>query len=82
MMSTMRRNTDRKKRKRELEGFAARLKQLRENNNLTLRELAEDIGIGRSTLGEYENAETDPSLSHVRRIADYFGVSIDRLAGE
>ena len=34
-MSTMRRNTDRKKRKRELEGFAARLKQLRENNNLT-----------------------------------------------
>lgn len=81
-MSTMRRNTDRKKRKRELEGFAARLKQLRENNNLTLRELAEDIGIGRSTLGEYENAETDPSLSHVRRIADYFGVSIDQLAGE
>lgn len=81
-MSTMRRNTDRKKRKRELEGFAARLKQLRENNNLTLRELAEDIGIGRSTLGEYENAETDPSLSHLRRIADYFGVSIDQLAGE
>ena len=65
-----------------LETFARNLRYLRSEREMTLRELAEALGIGRSTLSEYENAETDPSLTVVKKIADYFGESVDWLVGD
>jgi len=67
--------------RRELKDFAENLKRLREEKNLTLRELAEELKIGKSTLSEYENAQKDPSLMNAKKIADYFDESIDWLAG-
>ncbi len=65
-----------------LETFARNLRYLRSEREMTLRELAEALKIGRSTLSEYENAETDPSLTVVKKIADYFGESVDWLVGD
>ncbi len=62
--------------------FGRNLRRLRVGNRLTLRQLAEKTGIGRSTLSEYENAITDPSLTHVKIIADYFNVNIGWMVGE
>lgn len=68
--------------KNDLMIFAENLKRLRMEKGITLRELAEATGIGKSTLHEYENALTDPSLTHVKLIAQYYDESIDWLAGE
>jgi len=65
-----------------LETFARNLRYLRSERGMTLRELAEALKIGRSTLSEYENAETDPSLTVIKKIADYFGKSVDWLVGD
>lgn len=67
--------------RKELKPFAENLKRLREEKNMTLRELAEELKIGKSTLSEYENAQKDPSLTNVQKIAEYFDESIDWLAG-
>ena len=65
-----------------LKDFADRLRMLREEKGLSLRELAEDTGISKTALGYYENCERDPSLSVVRIIAEYFDESIDFLVGD
>lgn len=67
--------------RKELKDFAENLKRLRKEKNLTLRELAEELKIGKSTLSEYENAQKDPSLTNVKKIAGYFNESIDWLSG-
>ena len=55
------------KKKKLLEAFARNLRYLRSERDMTLRELADALKIGRSTLSEYENAETDPSLTTVKK---------------
>lgn len=61
--------------------FANNLKQLREESGLTLRGLAEELNISKSALQQYESALSDPSMSVVRKISDYFDVEIDWLIG-
>lgn len=51
-----------------------RIKHLRKNNNLTQKELAERIGISRSTLAGYETNQIEPSLNVVFKISSEFGV--------
>ena len=51
-----------------------RIKHLRKSNNLTQKELAERIGISRSTLAGYETNQIEPSLNVVFKISSEFGV--------
>ncbi|MCI8619061.1 MAG: helix-turn-helix transcriptional regulator [Oscillospiraceae bacterium] len=60
---------------------AERIRLLRENKNISQKKLAEDLLIGQSTMSEYENGIKQPPLSVLIKIADYFGVSLDYLAG-
>jgi len=63
--------------------FASRLKELRTEKGLTQTELGELIGINYSTLSDYERGnKTDPYMSTLRTLADFFGVSMDYLIGE
>ena len=62
--------------------FANNLKKLREEANLSLRELGEELGISKSALHQYENALADPSLTSLKKIANYFDVDINWLIGE
>lgn len=57
-----------------------RIKELRKENNLTQKQLADAIGIDRSSIGKYETG-TPPSSDVLLRIAEYFGVSVDYLYG-
>ena len=67
--------------RKQLETFARNLRYLRRERDMTLRELSRALGIGKSTLNGYENAKNDPTLTMLKKIADYFGESVDWLVG-
>lgn len=56
-----------------------RLKELRKNQNLTQSQLAEKIGIPRTTYANYENNSREPSKEILEKIADILNVSINTL---
>lgn len=58
-----------------------RLKELRKDRNLTIQQVADAIGVGRNTISRYENEKHQPRPESWKRLADYFGVSVDYLKG-
>ena len=56
-----------------------KLKSLRENKGLLQKELGDKIGISASTIGMYEQNRRDPDYDTLKKIAQYFNVSIDYL---
>ena len=63
------------------EVFAERLKELRIESGLGQEKLADDLEVSHGTISLWENRLREPKLSNLIRIAQYFGVSIDYLAG-
>ena len=61
--------------------FGKRLKELREENNLTQKELAEKLGINAVTYLHYEKEQRQPSLELIADISVFYGVSVDYLLG-
>ena len=59
--------------------FAATLKELREEKSITQAELADELGITRSTVAGYETKGKQPDYERLIEIARFFGVSIDYL---
>lgn len=59
--------------------FAATLKDLRDQNNVTQQELANYLKVTRSTIAGYETKGKQPDFDRLLRIADYFQVSVDFL---
>jgi len=59
-----------------------RLKALRTQRNVTQEQLADIIGVERSSIGKYEGKQgIIPSVDVLHAIADYFNVSTDYLLG-
>lgn len=58
-----------------------RIKQLREKNNLTLKELGQKIGMANNTLSQYETGKREPKLKTWNKLAVFFNVSIPYLQG-
>lgn len=63
------------------ENFGERLKELRLERNIGQIQLAEAIGVGKSIISQWELNRCEPTLSNLIKIAKYFEVSIDYLAG-
>ncbi|MFZ5989269.1 MAG: helix-turn-helix domain-containing protein [Bacillota bacterium] len=61
--------------------FAAMLKQLREENRLSQKDIADYLGITRQAVASYELAKREPDYDVLKKLADYFGVSVDYLLG-
>jgi len=61
--------------------FAAMLKQLREENKLSQKDIANFLGITRQAVASYELAKREPDYDVLKKLADYFDVSIDYLLG-
>lgn len=55
------------------------IRELRNELNLTQKELAEIAKISHRTIQNYENAITPPSLNIIEKIASALGVSVERL---
>lgn len=62
--------------------FGKRLKQLRELKGISQTELGNHVNVSYRVIGYYENEQRFPNDENViRRIADYFDVTIDYLLG-
>ena len=60
--------------------FGDKLRELRKRYGITQDQLAQAIGVERSSIGKYEGrSQVIPSDDIKKRIADYFGVSLDYL---
>lgn len=58
-----------------------RIKELRQKNNLTLKELGQKIGMANNTLSRYETGKREPKLETWNKLADYFHVPVAYLKG-
>ncbi len=52
---------------------------MRREKHVSVEELAEKTGIGRSTLYNYENGLFSPTIDALEKIADALGVQIEEL---
>ena len=57
-------------------------KSLRIKSGLTQQQMAEKLGLSRSTIGMYENGEREPSFEILEHIADLFNVDMNYLIGK
>lgn len=61
--------------------LSQRLTQLREEKQLTKKELAFYLKIDQSTYGKYELSKREPDYETLLKLADFFSVSVDFLLG-
>jgi len=59
---------------------AKNIADLRQQNNMTQMELAEQLHYSDKTISKWERAESSPDISVLIEIADFFGVTLDYLA--
>lgn len=58
-----------------------RIKDLREDKDMTQKELAKLLGITQATLSDYEVEKTEPKKDIWIKLASFFDVSVDYLMG-
>ncbi len=56
-------------------------KNLRLRDNLSQQELADKLGVSKSSISMYENGNREPDLETLEKIADFFNVDMDFLIG-
>ncbi len=61
--------------------FGSKLKELRTQNGLTQKQLADQLGVTKSVVSFYERQERTPSPDILRKLAAVFHVSSDFLLG-
>ncbi|MCO7127764.1 helix-turn-helix domain-containing protein [Sporolactobacillus shoreicorticis] len=59
--------------------YGKRLKSLRDSRNLSQQELADRLQLNRSTYARYELNQTQPDLDTLKKIADFYDVSVDYI---
>lgn len=64
-----------------MSSLAKRIKQLREEKQLTQEQFGKIFGIVKSTVSLYESGKSTPDDELKKRIAEYFNVSLDYLMG-
>ena len=61
--------------------FGSKIKELLDERNMTQKQLAEELNVGVTTLGNYIRGIREPDYNILCKIALYFGVSTDMLLG-
>ena len=56
--------------------IGARLKYLRKQDDITQLELANALGIAKSTISMYESGNREPDFETLEKLADYFNVNM------
>lgn len=65
-----------------MNNFGDKLKRLRHKNNLSLEEVALDLGLNYRTYLSYEHGERKPRIDVAFLISKYYGVSLDWLCDD
>lgn len=58
-----------------------RLKDLREDNNLTQTQIANLLNVKQNTYSQYENGKRDIPIELLWKLADFYNTSVDYLIG-
>lgn len=58
-----------------------KIRNLREDKELSQRQLADILGVSPSTVGMYEQGRRSPDKEMILELAKFFGVSVDYLLG-
>lgn len=58
-----------------------KLRQLRQEKGMTLKEVASVLNINLMTYAHYEHGDREPSIDMLRRLCDFYDVSADYLIG-
>ncbi len=58
-----------------------RIRDLREDNDLKQKDIAEYLMCDQSLYSKYERGERPLPLEYAEKLADYYGVSVDYLLG-
>lgn len=56
-----------------------KLKEYRESRKLSLRDLAQELGVNYSTLSYWETGKKTPRAGNKMKLANFFGVPADEL---
>lgn len=58
-----------------------RLKDLREDNDLKQKQLAEYLNIKQNTYSQYENGKREIPIETLWKLADFYNTSVDYIIG-
>ena len=61
--------------------FSQRLRELRQDKGLSMKQLAKELGTTDAAVSNWENGITEPKISYLKSIAVYFNVTADYLIG-
>ena len=61
--------------------FSQRLRELRLDKKLSMKQLAKEINTTDAAISNWENGVNEPKISSVISIAKFFGVTSDYLLG-
>ena len=60
---------------------AQRIKELMKSEKLTQMQLAHALEVGQSSISDWLNSKSEPSIENLWKLADFFDVSVDYLIG-
>ena len=69
------------KENKRVSSFATRLKELRQEKDISQRKLAEEVGIESTLISAWERKKYTPNLECVVKLAEYFEVTVGYMAG-
>lgn len=61
--------------------YGERIRALRKERKLTMKEFGKKFNLAESTISGYENETRKPDLQIINKFSDYFGVNADYLLG-
>ena len=67
---------------RKRENFGEKIKNLRKTKKVNQQELADYLGIKRATISNWEINRRTPSMDDLKRVAEFFGVSLDYFGSD
>lgn len=57
------------------------IRSIRKEHRLTQERLAEAMGVSAASVSKWETGQSEPELTMLGELADFFGVSVDALMG-
>ncbi len=65
----------------ETDTLRANIRKYRVINDLTQQDLADRLGVDRTTYSKYESGKANPQFTNVVKLADIFGITVGELCG-
>lgn len=61
--------------------YRVRMRNLREDNDMTQKEIATVLGTSQTMYARYERGANELPIRHLVRLAEYYNVTVDYLLG-